>query len=68
MKLIKPKYVYKNVKSADAVSLNLLELGITSVVLVVDSNIISAIQSELIYLIDIEKKNQAHLKVNQSFI
>ena len=34
---------------------------------VVDSNIISAIQGELIYLIDLEKKNQSLLKVKLNF-
>jgi alcohol dehydrogenase len=48
MKLIKPKYIYKNVKSADAVSLNLLELGITNVVLVVDSNINNYMIKEIV--------------------
>jgi len=57
MKLIKPKYVYKNVKSADAVSLNLLELGITSVILVVDSNINNYIIKEIV------KSLQADLNV-----
>ena len=48
MELIKPKNIYKNVKSADAISLNLLELGITSVVLVVDSNINNYMIKEII--------------------
>jgi alcohol dehydrogenase class IV len=48
MNLIKPKYIYKNVKSAEAVSLNLLELGITSVILVVDSNINNYMIKEII--------------------
>jgi len=57
MKLIKPKNVYKNVKSADAISLNLLELGITSVILVVDSNINNYMIKEII------KSLQADLNV-----
>ena len=48
MELIKPKNIYKNVKSADAISRNLLELGITSVVLVVDSNINNSMIKEII--------------------
>jgi alcohol dehydrogenase len=57
MKLIKPKNIYKNVKSADAISLNLLELGITSVILVVDSNINNYMIKEII------KSLQADLNV-----
>jgi alcohol dehydrogenase class IV len=57
MNLIKPKHLYKNVKSAEAVSLNLLELGITSVVLVVDSNINNYMIKEII------KSLQADLNV-----
>jgi alcohol dehydrogenase len=57
MNLIKPKYVYKNVKSAEAVSLNLLELGIISVILVVDSNINNYMIKEII------KSLQADLNV-----
>ena len=48
MELIKPKNIYKNVKSGNAISLNLLELGITSVVLVVDSNINNYMIKEII--------------------
>lgn len=57
MNLIKPKHLYKNVKSAEAVSLNLLELGITSVILVVDSNINNYMIKEII------KSLQADLNV-----
>ncbi len=56
MEILTPKYVYKNIKSADSVAKKILELEISKIIIIVDANIQNRMISELL--------RTFHLKLN----
>lgn len=56
MGILKPKYVYKNIKSADFVARKIVKLEVSKIIIVVDANIRNRMISELL--------RAFHLKLN----